>query len=171
MMPMTPSGTRTRSMVMPFGRVQDSVTSPTGSFKAATVSMPDAMPSMLGAIEREAVEQRAGHAGGFGLGEVFGIGGKDAGFVSADGGGHAGQRLVFLRGGRERQHAGGGARAAADLGHDIRPDRRFPQCSSAAPSSSNKTRKRPKNARDRSGRRVAFLPHRVRPGEVAGRLK
>ncbi len=35
MMPMTPSGTRTRSMVMPFGRVQRSVTAPTGSAQRA----------------------------------------------------------------------------------------------------------------------------------------
>src|SRR5215510_14835673 len=43
MMPMTPSGTRTRSMVMPFGRVQRSVTLPTGSTRARTTSMPSAM--------------------------------------------------------------------------------------------------------------------------------
>ena len=35
MMPMTPSGTRTRSIVMPFGRVQCSVTLPTGSCERA----------------------------------------------------------------------------------------------------------------------------------------
>src|SRR5436309_1740647 len=34
MMPTTPIGTRTRSMVMPFGRVQRSATAPTGSARA-----------------------------------------------------------------------------------------------------------------------------------------
>ena len=40
---MTPSGTRTRSIVMPFGRVQLSVTAPTGSARSRTVSMPSAI--------------------------------------------------------------------------------------------------------------------------------
>src|SRR6266545_1391491 len=43
MMPITPSGTRTRSIVMPFGRVHCSVTFPTGSGSACTTSIPSAM--------------------------------------------------------------------------------------------------------------------------------
>src|SRR5207245_1121888 len=43
MMPTTPIGTRTRSMVMLFGRVQRSVTAPTGSARARTTSRPSAM--------------------------------------------------------------------------------------------------------------------------------
>src|SRR5262249_53613132 len=43
MMPTTPSGTRTRSMIIPFGRVQRSVTTPTGSASARTPSIPSAM--------------------------------------------------------------------------------------------------------------------------------
>jgi len=46
MMPITPSGTRTRSMVMPFGRVQHSVTTPTGSGSARTTSIPSAIAAM-----------------------------------------------------------------------------------------------------------------------------
>ncbi len=47
---MTPSGTRTRSMVMPFGRCQLSVTTPTGSAIARTVAMPSAMASMRAGV-------------------------------------------------------------------------------------------------------------------------
>ena len=75
MMPMTPSGTRTRSMVMPFGRVQDSVTTPTGSLSARTASMADGDRLDPRGIEREAVEEGAGHAGGARLGDILGIGG------------------------------------------------------------------------------------------------
>src|SRR5260221_557310 len=46
MMPTTPIGTRTRSMVMPFGRVQRSATTPTGSARARTTSRPSAMAAM-----------------------------------------------------------------------------------------------------------------------------
>src|SRR6516164_7166579 len=46
MMPTTPIGTRTRSIVMPFGRVQRSVTAPTGSARARTTSRPSAMAAM-----------------------------------------------------------------------------------------------------------------------------
>ena len=42
--PMTPSGARTRSMFMPFGRCQLSVTAPTGSAIPRTVATPSAMP-------------------------------------------------------------------------------------------------------------------------------
>src|ERR1700752_2577553 len=44
---MTPSGTRTRSMVMPFGRVQLSVTAPMGSGSTRTTSMPSAIPATI----------------------------------------------------------------------------------------------------------------------------
>src|SRR6185437_6459476 len=45
MMPMTPSGTLTRSMRMPFGRVQVSVTAPTGSLSGRTASIAAATAS------------------------------------------------------------------------------------------------------------------------------
>ena len=47
---MTPSGTRTRSMVMPFGRRQLSVTMPTGSAMSRTVLMPSAIASMRACV-------------------------------------------------------------------------------------------------------------------------
>ena len=43
---MTPSGTRTRSMRIPFGRVHESVTVPTGSGNRCTTSTPAAIASM-----------------------------------------------------------------------------------------------------------------------------
>ena len=46
MMPMTPSGTRTRSMSRPLGRVQRASEAPIGSGSAATASRPRAMPSI-----------------------------------------------------------------------------------------------------------------------------
>ena len=45
-LPITPSGVRTRSILSPLGRVQASITEPTGSGRAATASMPEAMPAM-----------------------------------------------------------------------------------------------------------------------------
>ncbi len=45
MRPTTPSGTRTRSIAMPFGRIRRSITAPTGSSSPATASRPAAMPS------------------------------------------------------------------------------------------------------------------------------
>src|SRR6185295_827802 len=46
MMPTTPSGTRTRSIKSPFGRVQRASTAPTGSARSATASKPVATASM-----------------------------------------------------------------------------------------------------------------------------
>src|SRR5262245_41608398 len=46
MMPTTPSGTRTRSIASPFGRVQRAMTCPTGSTRPATSSSPLAMASV-----------------------------------------------------------------------------------------------------------------------------
>ncbi len=48
--PITPSGTRTRSMVMPFGRCQLSVTDPTGSGMPRTVATPSAMESIRAGV-------------------------------------------------------------------------------------------------------------------------
>ena len=45
MMPMTPSGTRTRSMVMPLGWIHDFVMAPTGSLRPAIASIPAAIAS------------------------------------------------------------------------------------------------------------------------------
>src|SRR5437588_724765 len=48
----TPSGTRTFSMRSPFGRVQPSTTSPTGSGRAATWRSPPAIPSIRAGLRR-----------------------------------------------------------------------------------------------------------------------
>ena len=104
-------------MRMPFGRVQDSVTVPTGSCSAATASIAAAIASTRPGIERQAVEKGAGHAGGARFGDILGIGGQNAGSLRPDGGGHALQRAVLLRGRGERQHPGGGAAAPADFAH------------------------------------------------------
>ncbi len=46
MIPITPSGTRTREIRRPLGRVQSAMTSPTGSGRSATSSRPFAIPSI-----------------------------------------------------------------------------------------------------------------------------
>jgi hypothetical protein len=76
-----------------------------------------------GVVQHQAVEHGAGQAGGFGRGEVFGIGGENPGFLRADRGGHQIQRPVFLGGRRQGQNTGGGARGAADPGHGLRHGR------------------------------------------------
>ena len=68
-------------------------------------------------VEREAVEERRVGAVALRLGQVLGIGGEDVGLAAADGLGDGGERLVLLRGRRERQHARGLARPLPDLGH------------------------------------------------------
>src|SRR6476646_10296410 len=45
MMPITPSGTRTREILSPFGRSHDAIVWPTGSSSAATTSRPAAVAS------------------------------------------------------------------------------------------------------------------------------
>ena len=49
--------------VMPFGRVQDSVTAPTGSLSARTASMAAAIASTRAIVEHQPVEEGPGHAG------------------------------------------------------------------------------------------------------------
>src|SRR5271170_3765676 len=52
MTPTTPSGTRTRETRNPLGRTQPSVTSPTGSGRAATLRRPAAMPRTRASLRR-----------------------------------------------------------------------------------------------------------------------
>ena len=66
---------------MPFGRVQDSVTAPTGSLSARTASMAAAMASTRPASSDQPVEEGAGHAGGARLGDILGVGGQNAGLL------------------------------------------------------------------------------------------
>ena len=93
-------------------------------------------------IERQPVEEGAGHAGGARLGDIFGIGGQNAGYLPPDGAGHELQGAVFLGGGGERQRAGGQPGQAGHLAHaggDIPcPFNAFQRC--AHPERPDKTR-------------------------------
>ena len=62
---------------MPFGRVQLSVTAPTGSASSRTTSMPSAIAATRFSSSASRSRKADGCAGGFGLGEVLGIGGQD----------------------------------------------------------------------------------------------
>ena len=118
---MTPSGTRTRSMVMPFGRFQDSVMVPTGILECAYGLDRRGDGLDAAGIEGEAVEKSGRHAGGLRLGGILGIGGENPRCLRAHGCRHELQRLVLLRRRGQRQDAGSGARGAADF----RPWRRL----------------------------------------------
>ena len=107
MMPMTPSGTRTRSMRMPLGRRQDAMTTPTGSLSVRTASMAGRHRLDAAGIEREPVEEGALAPPDRRFGDILCIGGQDRGRLLADGLGHGRQGTVLLRRRREREHAGG----------------------------------------------------------------
>ena len=64
---------------MPFGRVQDSVTRPTGSASPRTTSSPSAIASTRWLVQRQPVERGGGQARGLAVGEVVGVGGEDVG--------------------------------------------------------------------------------------------
>ena len=116
-MPMTPSGTRTRSMVMPFGpgpgrdHGADRVLEAGHHLDAGRHGLDP------GVIERQPVEEGGGGAAGARLGHVLGIGGQNGRLAGPDRRRHGLERMVFLPGGRERQHARGRARGPADIGH------------------------------------------------------
>ncbi len=57
MMPITPSGTRTREISRPFGRVQRAITWPTGSASAAISRKPRAIAATRSGVEPEPVEK------------------------------------------------------------------------------------------------------------------
>ncbi len=135
MMPMTPSGTRTRSMVMPFGRVQDSVTVPTGSLSARTASMPAAMASTRASSSvsrsRKAPVTPAVRASA----RSSALAARIRAFCARTAAAMQVQGAVLLRRRGQRQHPGGRTGIAADLAHGFAMDgryRRFPRCFSAA---------------------------------------
>ena len=115
--PMTPSGVATRSKSSPFGVVQWASTRPTGSARPATASTPSAMAVDARLVEDEAVEEGRRLAGGARLRDVLRVGGEDARRGAAERGRHGAQGAVLLRGGGERQSAGGGTGRAAQLAH------------------------------------------------------
>ena len=118
MMPMTPSGTRTRSMVMPFGRVQDSVTRPTGSFSARTTSMPAAMASTRASSSARRSRKAPDRPDARASLMSSALAARIARLLRPDRRGHGSERAVLLLGGRERQRPGGRARLAPDCAHD-----------------------------------------------------
>ena len=115
--PTTPSGTRTRSMVRPFGRCQLSVTMPTGSAMPRTTATPSAMPSTRAgvsvrrsmkeevALPDAAPRRRPRH---WRRGSLR---------IAADRPLHGHQRPVLLLRRRQRQHARGGAGTGGEIGH------------------------------------------------------
>ena len=68
-------------------------------------------------VERQPVQKGGGRAGRLGLGDVLGIGGEDVALGRPDRLRHRGERRVLLLRGRQRQHARGAPRLAADLAH------------------------------------------------------
>ena len=117
MMPITPSGTRTREICKPFGRVHDAVTSPTGSGSARDVAQ--ALGHCLDArlVEREPVDE--GIVAAFaarGL-DVILVGFEDRARARLDPLGHGFERGVLLLRRGERKRARGLARQAPHIEH------------------------------------------------------
>ena len=115
---MTPSGTRTRSIRMPLGRVQDSVTVPIGSLSARTTI--DAFGNGLdrAGVKREPIEKsscRSRRPAPSAMSSALAA--RIAATLRPDRRGHELEGTIFLRGRGQRQGPGGRAGAAADLAH------------------------------------------------------
>ena len=104
-------------MVIPFGRVQRSVTETDRIGERAHHVEPVGHRGDALVIEREAVEKGRCGAGRLGFGQVLGVGGENGGLARADRRRHRRERGVLLRRGCERKRARGGLRAAADVMH------------------------------------------------------
>ena len=107
-------------MVMPFGRCQLSVTTPTGSAMPRTVAMPSAIASTRAGVSVSRSMKADGRAAGAGFGDVLGIGGKDRRGIGADRPLHRLQRPVLLLRRGQRQHPRGSAGAGGEIGHQGR---------------------------------------------------
>ncbi len=83
MMPMTPSGTRTRWMRRPFGRVHSASTVPTGSGSAAMSSTPRAIASTRAASSCSRSSIARAESGGRRRAHVARVGGEDLGLARA----------------------------------------------------------------------------------------
>ena len=77
MMPITPSGTRTRWIRKPFGRSHSASTVPTGSASRAISSTPRAMASTRTASRRQAIDHCSREPAGPGHLEILRVGGED----------------------------------------------------------------------------------------------
>ena len=77
MMPIVPSGTRTRWNLRPLGRVHSASTVPTGSASAAISSRPGCNSGDALLVEQQPVDEGGRAAGGFRCLDVFGVGGKN----------------------------------------------------------------------------------------------
>ena len=117
MMPMTPSGTATRSIASPFGLVHEASTRPTGSGRSAIASSPAAIASTPLGIECEAVAQCRREALALGLGDIAGIGVEDLGLPGPHRPRGFAQCHDLGLGRGESKGGGRRAGAAADLGH------------------------------------------------------
>ena len=112
-MPITPSGTRTREILSPFGRSQDAIALPTGSGRAAISSSPRAMASTRASVS---VSRSMNEPGRCGLGclAVGGVRFENVPKARAQGGGGGAQAAVLLLSRGEGQHVRGGLRLLAN---------------------------------------------------------
>jgi hypothetical protein len=115
MMPMTPSGTRTRWKCSAFGRVHSASTVPIGSGLNAARHRFDPR-----GIELQAIQCRAPESGGGCSTHVAFVGREDPGLVQPQRRGHGMQGPVALLAARDRQHALRRDRFAAELLHGLR---------------------------------------------------
>ena len=104
---MTPSGTRTRSIVIPFGLAQRSVTAPDRIAKIThhLHSRRHGLDALV--IERKPIEKCGGDARRLCFRQILGICRENVAAAGAALIGHGGECVVLLPGGRERKHACG----------------------------------------------------------------
>ena len=106
MKPMTPSGTRTREISIPFGRRQASTVSPTGSGSAATWRRPAAISSMR-ASESVSLSMKAEVSpAARPRVEVGAVGFEHGARLLLEPAGHLEQRFVLGSSGGKRERAG-----------------------------------------------------------------
>ena len=118
MMPMTPSGTRTRWNLRPLGRVHSASTVPTGSVSAATSSSALRHASMRFSSSSRRSTNATGAAGFAGCGHVFCVGGEDGRRGARGSPWRRGcQRGVLGVGRRQGEATSGDPGLAADLQH------------------------------------------------------
>ena len=115
MMPIVPSGTRTRWNLRPLGRVHSASTVPTGSGKRRDVFEAgcDAVDALF--VEQQPIDERGRAAGSFRRLDVFGVGGKDLRRRRAQRFRRRDERRVLFVRRRNRQAGGCAAFAASPM--------------------------------------------------------